>query len=288
MKLRESKSHRVLAPAKINIRLEILSKREDGYHEIRTIMCGVGLYDVVFLSKGEAGIKTTSNSSQIPLDSNNLANKAAYSFINKAKIFGGLDIHLEKHIPVAAGLGGGSSDAAAVMKGLNELYALEYSQPELIRLGAEIGADVPFFFSAGPVLATGKGEKLSSVDLSPPFLVLLVTPRLTVSTAWAYSRFKGRSGDKLIDFAKKIDLLKVGQEIFYNDLESVVIPAYPEIAAIKEILIKLGSWGSLMSGSGPTVFGVFFDETAAKRAEKKLLKDYGSRNWRVAVAKALL
>jgi 4-diphosphocytidyl-2-C-methyl-D-erythritol kinase len=281
-------SNNLLAPAKINVRLEIIGKREDGFHEIRSIMCAVGLYDTLSLSKTPAGITLTSSSSEIPLDNKNLAFKAASVLMQTVNVSAGVRIHLEKHIPIAAGLGGGSSDAAATMRGVDSLYGLNYASGELRELGAKIGADVPFFFSNGPALATGIGEKLSPIELSPPFWVLLVTPAMAVSTAWVYSQFTSRTQDNVFTFSKKIDLLKMGKEILYNDLERVVIFHFPEIAKIKKTLENHGAWGALMSGSGPTVFGIFFEEEEARRAETKLVKSYHAQNWKISVAKALL
>jgi len=284
----EIDSDNLVAPAKINVRLEIIGKREDGFHEIRSIMCEVGLYDTLSLSKTPAGITLTSSSSDIPLDNQNLAFKAAYLIISEAKVAGGVAICLKKCIPVASGLGGGSSDAAATMKGINELYGLRCSLRQLMELGVSIGADVPFFFSNGPALATGIGEKLSPIELSPPFWALLITPATAVSTAWAYSQFTAGTQDKVFTFAEKIDLLKTGKEILYNDFERIVIPYFPEIANIKKTLENLGAWGALMSGSGPTVFGLFFNEEEVRSAETKLIKHYHDRNWKISVGKALL
>jgi 4-diphosphocytidyl-2-C-methyl-D-erythritol kinase len=281
-------SNNLVAPAKINVRLEIIGKREDGFHEIRSIMGAVGLYDTLSLSKTTAGITLTSSDSDIPLGNKNLAFKAASVFMQTANVSAGVRIHLEKHIPIAAGLGGGSSDAAATMKGMNELYDLKCSQRQLMEIGVRIGADVPFFFSNGPALATGIGEKLSPIELSPPFWVLLVTPPISVSTAWAYRHYRLQPQEEIFTFSTKIDLLKLGKEILYNDFERVVIPHFPEIARIKKVLENLGAWGALMSGSGPTVFGLFFDEAEARSAESKLVEHYQIRNWKISVAKALL
>lgn len=281
-------SKNLVALAKINVRLEIIGKREDGFHEIRSIMGAVGLYDTISLSKTSAGITLTSNSREIPLDNKNLAFKAASVLMETANVSAGVRIHLEKHIPIAAGLGGGSSDAAATMKGMNELYGLKFSPSQLVELGVKIGADVPFFFSKGPALVTGIGEKLFPIELSPPFWVLLVTPPIPVSTAWAYRRFRLQPQDEIFTFSTKIDLLKLGKEILYNDFERVVTPHFPEIAKIKKALENLGAWGALMSGSGPTVFGLFFDEAEARSAEIKLIKHYHELNWKIFIAKALL
>ena len=281
-------SYNLVAPAKINLRLEIIGRRKDGFHEIRSIMCAVGLYDTLSLSKIPAGITLTSSNSDLPLDNRNLAFKAASVLMQTANLSAGVRIRLGKHIPIAAGLGGGSSDAAATMRGINALYGLNYASAELRELGAKIGADVPFFFSQGPAFATGIGEKLSPCKLFPPFWVLLVTPAMPVSTAWAYSQFTSEMQDNVFTFSEKIDLLKMGKEILYNDLERVVIFHFPEIAKIKKILEDNGAWGALMSGSGPTVFGIFFEKEEARRTESRLVKNYHAPNWKISVAEALL
>jgi len=250
-------------------------------------MCGVSLYDIVTLTPANKGITVTSNSINIPVDGNNLASKAAALLMKKAKISGGLKIHLDKQIPVAAGLGGGSSDAAAVMEGINDIYKLKLSPSELMELGSEIGADVPFFFLQGPALATGTGGNLSPLTLSPSFWTLLVTPPFPVSTGWAYSQCKLKSSDKSVVNSKGIDLLETGKNLLFNALEYPVINRFPEIDEIKKALIKCGAWSSLMSGSGPTVFGIFFDEMEAKKAKNQLLENYAARKWTVSVAKAL-
>jgi len=278
----------ILAPAKINLRLEVLSTRQDGYHEIKSIICPIKLYDLVTIFSSDQEIRLTSDTDNIPLDGNNLAYQAATLLIQKAKISKGVRIHIKKSIPVASGLGGGSSDAAAVMKGINELYQLNYSQSELIKWGSEIGADVPFFLFPGPALATGIGEKLTPIQITPPFWTLLVTPSKPVSTAWAYSQFKGNLRKGTFAISEKIDLLEIGNDLLYNDLEGVVTKYLPEVDEIKRVLSKQGAWGSLMSGSGPTVFGIFFDEKKAKKVEKELLRNYQDRGWKISIAEALV
>lgn len=280
----------LVAPAKINVRLEILGKRHDGYHEIRSIMVPVGLYDYLSLAEIPTGIMLTSPSTDIPLDHRNLAYKAASLILKEGKARMGAAITLKKSIPVAAGLGGGSSDAAAVMKGINALYDLKCSTRQLMELGVQIGADVPFFFFNGPALATGIGEKLSPIAVGPPFWVLLVTPAMAVSTAWAYGQFRpgGRDKDNVVAFSEKIDLLKMGKDFLYNDLERAVISHVPEIEKIKKILVNYGAWGALMSGSGSTVFGLFFDEAEAKSAQNKLVNNCYAKNWKISVVRALL
>ena len=278
-----------LAPAKINLRLEVLRRRHDGYHEISSIMCPVDVYDIVTLSTSvDDGIKVTTNNVHVPAGMSNLAYQAASLLMGKAKISGGIAIHLEKHIPLASGLGGGSSDAAAVMKGINDLYDLQWTLSELMRLGAEIGADVPFFFLQSPALAAGIGEKLQNLSLSPPFWALLITPPIPVSTAWAYSQCNPNLKGTSFDASERIDLREAGEKILRNDLEDVVLDRFPEVAEIKQVMKGLGAWGTLMSGSGPTVFGVFFDKEEVEKAKAHVSADYRHRNWTISAARALL
>ncbi len=276
------------APAKVNLRLEILGKRTDGYHEIRSIMCPVGLFDVVTVRPGHKGFTITANRQTIPLDSTNLAWRAAALFAEKTRLSQGLAIHLEKNIPVGAGLGGGSSDAAAVLHMLNELTGSKYSQAELVTMAATLGSDIPFFCGSGPALAVGRGEQLSPVTLSPPFWVLLVMPPFSVSTAWAYDEYQGVDREPGVFAAKELDLLAAGPDILVNDLEEAVICHFGEIGAMKEVLTKCGAWGSLMSGSGSTVFGIFFEEGQARKTERRLRAEYAEYHWETAVVPALI
>lgn len=277
------------APAKINLRLEVLRKRHDGYHEISSIMCPVGVCDILTLSTSPAeGVKITTTNAHLPADMSNLAYQAASLFMSRAKISGGIAIHLEKNIPLASGLGGGSSDAAAVMKGIDDLYDLRWTLSEFVRLGADIGADVPFFFLQSPAHAAGIGEKLKTIRLSPPFWALLITPPIPVSTAWAYSQCKPNQDGISLDSFERIDLREAGEKILRNDLEDVVVYRYPEVAEIKQVMQGLGAWGTLMSGSGPTVFGIFFNQAEVEEAKAQVTADYRHRNWTVSAAKALL
>lgn len=278
-----------LAPAKINIRLEVLRKRNDGYHDISSTMCPVDVHDIVTLRRSpEAGIKLTTNTVHLAEDMSNLAYRAASLLMDTAKISGGVTIHLEKRIPLASGLGGGSSDAAAVMKGINDLYDLQLPRAELMRLGTQIGADVPFFFLEGPALAAGIGEKLQTISVSPPFWALLITPSIPVSTAWVYSLCTPKHREPPLEIPEKIDLREAGTSILRNDLEDVVLSRFPEVAEIKEVMKGFGAWGTLMSGSGPTVFGVFFDEEEVAEARALVSAEYRHRNWTISAAKALL
>lgn len=277
-----------LAPAKINLRLEILGRREDGYHEIRSLICPVGIYDTISLTRVREGIILQCGDKDTPEGKDNLVFKAASFLLKEAQVSRGVKIRLKKQIPVASGLGGGSSDAATTLKGINELFSLHYSQEKLKILGAKIGSDVPFFLEDGPAWASGRGEKLFPVKLSPQFWVLLVNPGIKISTAWAYSQFKLPGKNKLIKFTNAIDLLQFGEEILYNEFEKIIIPYFSEVAEIKKILKTLGAWGALMSGSGATVFGIFFSQNEAQKAERKLKENYRERNWKVFLAPALL
>jgi 4-diphosphocytidyl-2-C-methyl-D-erythritol kinase len=280
-------SIRLLAPAKINLRIEVLNRRPDGYHNIRSIMCTVDLHDVLTLSPCPHGISLSCNSPHLPLDEHNLAYRAAALVIERAGLTTGMHIDLEKHIPAAAGLGGGSSDAAAAMRGVCELFRLSYPREELMKLGVQLGADVPFFFSESPSIATGIGETLKPISLSPSFWTVLVTPPLSVSTAWAYGHITLHPDRTLCPLSDKIDLREIGNGILYNDFEDIVLPAFPLVREAKELLLRLNAWGALMSGSGPTVFGVFFDEHQARRAEATLMKHYSGQGWNIALAQTL-
>ncbi len=279
-----------LAPAKINLRLEIWGKREDGYHEIRSLICPIGIYDTISLTQiKEKGIFLGCEDKDLPPKEDNLCFQAARCLWEEAKISRGIKIKLSKRIPVAAGLGGGSSDAAATLKGINKLFSLRYSLEKLKSLGARVGSDVPFFFIEGPAWATGRGENLLPLRLSPQFWVLLVNPGVKISTAWAYSLITPPfPNDSTFEFSDEINLLQFGKEILFNDFERVIEPWFPVIGKIKKTLQSLGAWGTLMSGSGPTVFGIFFAENEAKKAKKELTENYREENWRIFLAPALL
>ena len=180
----------MFCPAKVNVRFEIVGKRTEGYHEIRSIMCPVGLFDEVTVRPAQEGIAITTNSDGIPVDSRNLAYQAVALFAERADLSGGVAVHLEKRIPVGAGLGGGSSDAAAVLLLLNELTQAGYSRADVMAMGASLGSDVPFFCRSGPARATGRGELIEPIRLSPAFWVVLVMPSFSVSTAWAYGVYR--------------------------------------------------------------------------------------------------
>jgi 4-diphosphocytidyl-2-C-methyl-D-erythritol kinase len=265
------------APAKINYLLDVVAKRPDGYHDLRMIMQRVNLCDQISLSvTGTPDIRVICNSPGAPDGPKNIAWKAAKAFLDHAKSRQGVTINITKNIPTAAGLGGGSSDAAAVLMGLNELLETGYSDKRLMEIGCTLGADVPFFIFKQTALAEGIGEKLTTLPEMPKCFILLINPGIHVSTAWVYRSLQlasTRTLNKLPVFFESIEQVA---SILSNDLEAVTIAAFPIIAGIKSHLMNLGAVGSMMSGSGPTVFGIFKDFASAEAARHQIT--FGT-NW---------
>ncbi|WP_018978474.1 4-(cytidine 5'-diphospho)-2-C-methyl-D-erythritol kinase [Saccharibacillus kuerlensis] len=259
------------APAKINLMLDVLHKRNDGFHEVEMIMTMVDLADRLTLSNSGTGrISLSSQSGYIPLDDKNLAVKAARLLKQRFGVNRGVHMHLEKRIPVAAGLAGGSSDAAAALRGLNRLWELGLSMTELEELGAELGSDVPFCVRGGTALATGRGEKLETIPNPPRCWVVLAKPPINVSTADVYGGLKAAeiavhpSASGMREALEQGSFNRVCAGLG-NVLEDVTLNLYPDVRRLKEIMEQLGSDGVLMSGSGPTVFGLVAKEEKAKR-----------------------
>ena len=259
--------------AKINLRLDILRKRADGYHDIRTLLQKVSLRDELRIAIAKRGIKVMCDNHQVPINEDNLAYTAAQTILNRYKVKDGVNISIKKNIPIAAGLGGGSSNAASTLIGINQLFGLGISKQELIKIGSDIGADVPFFIFCDTALATGIGDRLEKIDIIPKLWLLLITPDIQISTAWAYRSLRMGLTSKPINtnIPNCITHLTEITTILSNDLEKVVIPRYPIIQRIKEELINKGAKGSLMSGSGSTVFGIFSSEDEAKEAHAQLM-----------------
>lgn len=226
------------ARAKINLGLKIIGRRPDGYHEIDSVFQSVSISDVIKLAPVSSGIKVFCTNPLVPADHTNTAHKAAVAFFEKTGIKKGVKIEVQKLIPHAAGLGGGSADAAAVLVGLNIMYKAKLSESELRRVGEEVGSDVPFCISGGTARVRGRGEVVEPIDPLPKTWFVLVTPQILISTAWAYKNYKPVT------------------EMSDNDLESVVLPNYPEIVLLKKELLQLGCLKSMMSGSGSSVFGI--------------------------------
>jgi 4-diphosphocytidyl-2-C-methyl-D-erythritol kinase len=265
------------APAKINYLLDVIGKRPDGYHDLRMIMQRVNLCDEITLTLTKApGINVICGSKWVPDGPANIAWKAAKSLLDLTNYNTGINILINKKIPVGAGLGGGSSDAASVLMGLNDLLLLGLTDQKLMDIGCTLGADVPFFIFQKTALAEGIGEKFTLLPDMPKCWILLVNPGIHVSTAWVYRSLQlTRNGklNKLPEFFGSIEQLV---SIMSNDLESVTIPAFPVIAEIKSHLMNLGAIGSMMSGSGPTVFAVFKSFDAAECARQAVTK---GTNW---------
>ena len=267
---------RLQAFAKINLGLDVLGKREDGYHEVRMIMQTIRMYDQLDMRKSvEPGIHLTTNKKYIPEDENNLVWRAAKLKMDNCGIIEGVSIHLHKVIPVAAGMAGGSSDAAATLVGMNRLFHCGLSKEKLMELGVQIGADVPYCVLRGTALAEGIGEKLTVLPPMPDCWILIGKPGISVSTKYVYTTLDLNTDTVHPDIDGMKKALEDGNlygitERMGNVLQDVTIPAYPEVERIKEQMKTLGAVNAMMSGSGPTVFGIFDNEEKAQKACQKL------------------
>ncbi len=264
--------------AKINLGLDVISKLPNGYHEVKMIMQSLAICDELFFTKIPAGITMTCDDAELPTDENNLVYRAASLMFDEYHIPGGVSIHLKKNIPIAAGMAGGSTDAAAVMKGINEFFQLNIPLQELMELGVRIGADVPYCIMGGTTLAEGIGEKLTPLPPMPKCLVLVVKPDINVSTKFVYEHLDAEGVAHHPDIDGMIDAIHAGSlqgimDKMGNVLETVTIPAHPVIDTIKDKMTELGALKTLMSGSGPTVFGFFTKENDAAKAFTHLKAD---------------
>ena len=266
------------ALAKINLGLDVVRRREDGYHEVRMVMQTINMYDLLELTVTESpGIRIQTNLYYLPCDENNLVYKAAKLLMDEFQITKGLYVKLDKFIPVAAGMAGGSSDAAATMVAVNRLFRLGLSLEQLMERGVKIGADVPYCIMRGTALAEGIGEILSPMPPMPPCHILIGKPPVSVSTKFVYGNLKANELERHPDIDGLIEEMKKGDvrgmcRKMENVLETVTIPAYPVIQEIKDRMIKCGAAGAMMSGSGPTVFGVFESKEAGLKAKEELSK----------------
>ncbi len=265
--------------AKVNLGLDVLRKREDGYHELRMIMQTVTVFDRIYIKRTAApGIRIRTNVGFLPVNENNLMYKAADLLMKRFDIEEGVFMELDKHIPVAAGLAGGSTDAAAVLTGMNRMFELGLSEQELMELGVTIGADVPYCIMQGTALAEGIGEKLTRLPAPPPCKILLAKPGIHVSTKFVYGNLKADRISSHPDIDGQIEALQRGDlrglaERMGNVLETVTVGEYPQISRIREQMLEGGAIGAMMSGSGPTVFGLFEDEKKASRVYRALRSD---------------
>lgn len=259
-------SIRLKARAKINLGLDVIGRRENGYHDVRMVMQTVGLYDRIIMTRiPEEEIRIKTNIGFLPVNENNLVYKAIMLMKNKYKLDGGIEVDLNKFIPVAAGMAGGSSDAACALFGMNRLLELNVPMRELMKLGVEIGADVPYCLMRGTALAEGIGEKLTRLPDMPFCHILIAKPPVNVSTKLVYEKLDNTDVklhpdiDGIIEAIKLKDVALVASRMG-NVLESVTVPLYPVIDSIKKDMIEHGAINAMMSGSGPTVFGIFPDE----------------------------
>ena len=269
------------AMAKINLGLDVVGKRPDGYHDLRMIMQTVRLFDRVKLSETRSsGVRMKTNLRYLPTDQGNHAVQAARMLMEEFRINSGVFIDLQKRIPVAAGLAGGSSDAAAVLVGMNLLFHLGLSQEELRERGVRIGADVPYCIMRGTALAEGIGDRLTPLPHIPDCSIVIAKPDVRVSTKYVYTHLvldeqtRHPQIDSQIEAIRSQDLGKMC-ELCGNVLEDVTIPAHPQIASIKEMMLQEGALSAMMSGSGPSVFGIFDDPEKAQRAYGKLREQTG-------------
>jgi 4-diphosphocytidyl-2-C-methyl-D-erythritol kinase len=282
------KSIKIKSPAKINLGLKVVGKRSDGYHDIETVFQMISLYDYITLTESDTGITLYSNNKDIPLDEKNLAYKAANLLRERAGVKKGVKIEIDKNIPISAGLGGGSSNAAATLLGLNYIWKLRLSREELLPIAKQLGADVPFFLSGVRAFGTGRGDELQILPVTRKFYVILLNPGLYISTEWVYKNLKleltkGRKSINIKKFISGREELEDLAAILFNDLESVVIERHEVIGRMKDILLSAGASGSLMSGSGSTVFGIFKDYSSAKQAGELLKR----KEWSLFLAETL-
>lgn len=258
------------AYAKINLGLDVVGRLPNGYHEVRMVMQTVDISDVLTFARAESGIALTADAGELPLNEDNLIWRAARLMQTECGA-GGVRVRLEKHIPIAAGMAGGSTDAAAALRGMRQLYGLDMTDERLRELGVRIGADVPYCVMGGTALAEGIGEKLTQLPAPPEAVLIVAKPDINVSTKYVYEHLDAQADvphpdiDGMLAALRAQDLGGITERLG-NVLESVTETNYPVIGSLKRVMLEHGAAGSLMSGSGPTVFGIFADENAARGA----------------------
>ena len=283
------------APCKINLLLNVLGRRADGFHEIETVLYPVSVADRLHLNTGPADVEFSCDDPALPAGQANLVVRAADAFLARASIRSGVRLHLEKRIPVAAGLGGGSSDAAHTLVALNDLFGRPLSRETLNQLAAELGSDVPFFLDRGPALATGRGERIRRLGVLKALnglWLFMLHPGFGVSTPWAYkalARFPDALNGVPGRASRLIDALTAGDPssavgLFYNALEAPVLAKYPILALYQKFLREEGALAAMMSGSGSATFALAPDEATARRLRDRFLGKFGSSCWTAVVA----
>ena len=283
------------SPCKVNLILNILGKRADGFHELETVMQPVNICDEMNFERAGASLQLTCSNPELPCDSKNLVHRAATAFLAAAQISDGVKIHLQKNLPLAGGIGGGSANAAVTFSALNELFGSPLSVEKLHELSAALGSDVPFFLYDHPALATGRGEQVQALANFPALkgrAFFLVHPGFGISTPWSYqnlARFpkdqNGTAGraEKLVSLLQSGDLAAASAEI-YNSLEAPAFDKFPVLNLYKEFLLAQGALVSLMSGSGSTTFAIAENLTAAEQLAEKFKSQFGDNGWMATVA----
>jgi 4-diphosphocytidyl-2-C-methyl-D-erythritol kinase len=268
-----------LSPAKVNLHLRVLRKREDGYHDIVTLMQRISLYDEMIFSISDHGITLSCPGSSLPENEDNIVYRAAAVLLSRSPRSPGIHIIINKKIPVAAGLGGGSSNAAVALKTINDMMALGYTDEDLMEIGATIGADVPFFILGKTAWASGIGDRFQIAENIPPLWFVLVNPGFEISTKMVYESLNLRLTKQTVKY-KCPELYTVDDLIkgLHNDLEKVTLGLHPILQHIKNLLLHNGALGALMSGSGPTIAGIFREEKEAAKAQDALVNS-GEKEW---------
>ena len=282
------------SPCKVNLLLNILGKRPDGFHELETVMQPVNLFDKIRFERGGNAIQLTCDEPALPVDSKNLIHRAAAGFLSAGRISDGVKIHLEKKIPLAAGLGGGSGNAATTLLALNELFDRPLSGAQLRELAASLGSDAPFFLQNRPALATGRGEKIQPLDSFPALrgrVFLLIHPGFGISTPWAYqnlARFPAALNGKPGRAKNLIAKLRGNNwpgvaDAFYNSLEAPAFDKFPVLALYQEFLRENGALAALMSGSGSTTFAIVESVSSGESLAEKFKSKFGKNGWTATV-----
>lgn len=276
------------APAKVNLRLEVLDRRSDGYHNLINIMERVNILDEIDIKIVEKGLSVECDHEAVPPDEENIAFKALKEILAYSSRNVGVEVKIKKNIPVASGMGGGSSNAAAVIKGINQMLKLKLSKEKLLQIGTKVGADVPFFLFEAPAVAEGIGEQLKRIKSMPKLLFLIVNPGIRVSTAAVYNKFNGRvvKNREVTEIPNIYRTKRDVAKILSNDLERITIKEFPVIGEIKEAILAQGAIASMMTGSGPTVFGLFSDKNKLSKAYENIKKK-AKEDWQVFMAENL-
>lgn len=269
--------------SKINLTLSILGKRQDGYHNIETIMQSINLADRIFIKEEKEGIKIKCNHPLVPTDTQSLTYRSAEKILNRYRVAKGVKIEIDKKIPLASGMAGGSANSASILVGINKLFTLNLSNKDLREVGEELGMDVPFCIQNGTALAYHRGEKVTPLlPINPPLWIIIINPGFEIHTKWAYNnidldRIKGeRNNTKAMLKALKMGGLEEIAQNLFNSFEELIIKKYPGIGKIKDRLIEEGALGALMSGSGPTVFGIAQNKERALKIYEKIKSEYKS------------